>query len=281
MSFPSTSTIYILSDGTGETAATMIRAALVQYPEHEVNIVRQKNIRTEEQVAPIIQEAFENKGLIAYTVVSESLRNKIREKTQALGIPTMDLLGPLLVTLDIYFGNAVRSSQAGLLRAVDEQYFKRIEAIEYTVKHDDGKTFYELDKADIILVGISRTSKTPLSIFLSHKGWKVANIPLVLNTPPPEELFKVDQRKVVGLIIDIESLQRIRKNRLEKFGQDPGGEYASMSHIVQEIDYAKNLFKQNRKWPVFNVTDRALEETATEITKIVAARMGLPSSSMF
>ena len=281
MSFPSTSTIYILSDGTGETAATMIRAALVQYPEHEVNIVRQKNIRTEEQVVPIIQECFENKGLIAYTVVSESLRNKIRERTQALGIPTMDLLGPLLATFDIYFGNAVRSSQAGLLRATDEQYFKRIEAIEYTVKHDDGKTFYELDKADIILVGISRTSKTPLSIFLSHKGWKVANIPLVLNTPPPEELFKVDQRKVVGLIIDIESLQRIRKNRLEKFGQDPGGEYASMSHIVQEIDYAKELFKQNRKWPVFNVTDRALEETATEITKIVGARMGLPDSSMF
>lgn len=144
-----------------------------------------------------------------------------------------------------------------------------------------GKLFSELDKADIILVGISRTSKTPLSIFLSHKGWKVANIPMVLNTPLPSQLFQVDQRKIVGLMIDIESLQRIRKNRLEKFGQDPGGEYASLAHIVKEIEYAHQVFKHNKKWPVFNVTERALEETATEITRIVAARMGLPESVIF
>jgi len=274
-------TIYILSDGTGETAATMIRAALVQYPQHELNLIRFKNIRTEDQVVPIIQEAFERKGLIAYTVVSESLRSKIREKALGLGIPTLDLLGPILGVLDTYLGAGTRSSQAGLLRAVDEQYFKRIEAIEFTVKYDDGKSLHQLNQADIILVGISRTSKTPLSIFLSHKGWKVANVPIVLNTPIPQELFEVDQRKVVGLIIDIDSLQRIRKSRLEKFGQDPGGEYASLSHISQEIEYARGIFKQNRKWPVFNVTDRALEETASEIVKIVAARMGWPDSVLF
>jgi len=149
------------------------------------------------------------------------------------------------------------------------------------VKNDDGKTLTELGKADIILLGISRTSKTPLSIFLSHKGWKVANIPIVLNQPLPEELFKVDQRKIVGLSIDEASLQRIRKIRLEKFGQDPGGEYASIAHILKEIEYSQDLFKQNRRWPVFNVTDRALEETATEITRIVATRMGLPDSVLF
>ena len=171
--------------------------------------------------------------------------------------------------------------QAGLLRTVDDRYFKRIEAIAYTVKHDDGKTFSELDKADIVLVGISRTSKTPLSIFLSHKGWKVANIPLVLGTPLPPQLFEIDQRKIVGLIIDVESLQRIRKNRWEKFGHDPGGDYASLAHITSEIDYAHQIFKQNKKWPVFNVTERALEETATEITRIVAARMGWPDSAIF
>lgn len=273
--------IYILSDGTGETAATMIRAALVQYPDADVSIVRFKNIRSEAQVTPLIQEAFERKALIAYTVVSESLRNVIREKSATLGILTMDLLGPLLQSLNLYLGASSTAPQAGILRAVDEQYFKRIEAIEYTVKNDDGKSVQDLDKADIILVGISRTSKTPLSIFLSHKGWKVANIPLVLGTPLPEALFKVDQRKIVGLIIDIESLQRIRKNRLEKFGQDPGGEYASLSHIAKEIEYAHELFKQNRKWPVFNVTDRALEETASEITRIVAARMGWPDSAQY
>ncbi len=274
-------TIYLLSDGTGETAATMIRAALVQYSDKEVQLVRCKNIRTESQVAPLMDECFERKGLIVYTVVSQQLRNKIFELANDKGIPCIDLLGPVLQTLDGYFGVSQSHPQAGLLRTVDERYFKRIEAIEYTVRHDDGKTFSELDKADIILVGISRTSKTPLSIFLSHKGWKVANIPLVLNTPLPKELFEVDQRKVVGLIIDIESLQKIRKNRLEKFGQDTGGEYASLSHIMKEIEYAHELFKQNKKWPVFNVTERALEETATEITRIVAARMGWPDSAIF
>jgi len=272
--------IYVISDGTGETAATMSRAALVQYAGKDVQMVRCKNVRTEAQVGPLIDECFERKGMIVYTVVSLQLRNKIRELASDKGIICIDLLGPLLQSLDSYFGSNA-SPQAGILRTVDERYYRRIEAIEYTVKHDDGKTFSELDKADIILVGISRTSKTPLSIFLSHKGWKVANIPLVLNTPLPSQIFDVDQRKIVGLIIDIESLQRIRKNRLEKFGQDPGGEYASLSHIANEIEYAHQIFKQNKKWPVFNVTERALEETATEITRIVAARMGWPDSALF
>lgn len=273
-------TIYILSDGTGETAATMIRAALVQYSSKDINIVRCKNVRTEAQAEAIVEECFQQRGMIAYTVASPLMRTKIREMAAAKGIAYFDLLGPLLTTLDTYFG-VHSESNVGILRAVDEMYFKRIEAIEYTVKHDDGKTFAELDKADIVLVGISRTSKTPLSIFLSHKGWKVANVPMVLDTALPEELFKIDQRRIVGLIIDMDSLQRIRKNRLEKFGQDPGGEYASMSHISKEIEYAEKIFKQNKRWPVFNVTERALEETASEIVRIIAARLGLPDSVIF
>lgn len=275
-----TYTVYILSDGTGETAATMIRAALVQYSNKDINIVRCKNIRNEAQAEAIIEECFERRGMIAYTVASPHMRSKIRDMASSKGIPYFDLLGPLLSTLDTYFG-VHSESNVGVLRAVDESYFKRIEAIEYTVKHDDGKTFAELDKADIVLVGISRTSKTPLSIFLSHKGWKVANVPLVLDTPLPEELFKVDQRRIVGLIIDMDSLQRIRKSRLEKFGQDTGGSYASMANISKEIDYAEKIFKQNRRWPVFNVTERALEETASEIVRIIAARLGLPDSVIF
>lgn len=258
----------------------MIRAALVQYSQREINIIRCKNVRTESQVEAIVEECFQNRGMIVYTVAPPQMRAKIRELASGKGIPFFDLLGPLLGTLDTYFGISSESN-VGALRVVDEMYFKRIEAIEYTVKHDDGKTFSELDKADIVLVGISRTSKTPLSIFLSHKGWKVANVPLVLDTPLPEELAKVDQRRIVGLIIDIDSLQRIRKNRLEKFGQDTGGEYASLSHISKEIEFAERIFKQNRRWPVFNVTERALEETASEIVRIIAARLGLPESVIF
>jgi regulator of PEP synthase PpsR (kinase-PPPase family) len=258
----------------------MIRAALVQYSHQNIQISRHKNVRTEQQVEAVIEECFQARGLLVYTVAPKSLRDKIRELTASKGIPFLDLLSPVLDVLDVYFGKTAENN-VGVLRAVDDRYFKRIEAIEFTVKHDDGKTLQQLEKADIVLVGISRTSKTPLSIFLSHKGWKVANIPLVLDTQLPEELFKIDQRKIVGLIIDIDSLQRIRKNRLEKFGQDTGGEYASLQHIVKEIEFAEKIFKQNRRWPVFNVTERALEETASEIVKIIAARMGLPESVIF
>ena len=274
-------TIYIIADGTGETAATMIRAALVQYQDTEINIIRSKNIRTEQQVESVINDAVENHGIIIHTVVSPHLRAVIQEQALSKGLLAVDLIGPLLQTLDQYFGAASESKSVGLLRMVDDRYFKRIEAIEYTVKHDDGKTLNDLDEADIILVGVSRTSKTPLSIFLSHKGWKVANVPMVLGTPLPQELFKVDQRKIVGLLIDIESLSRIRRNRLEKFGQDPGGEYARLGYIEKEIQYAQEVFKQNRRWPVFNVTERALEETAAEIVRIIASRMGLPDKMSF
>ena len=273
-------TVYIISDGTGETAATMTRAALVQYDQMDINIVRCKNVRNESQIESVVNEAFENQGIVIHTVVSPAMRSKITEVASSKGLLSVDLLGPLLVSLDRYFG-VTSDGQAGLLRTVDERYYKRIEAIEYTVKHDDGKSLTDLESADIILVGVSRTSKTPLSIFLSHKGWKVANVPLVIDSPLPKELFEVDQRKIVGLVIDVDSLSRIRRNRLEKFGQDPGGEYASMSYIEKEIQYAQEIFRKNRRWPVFNVTERALEETAAEITRIVIARMGLPDKVLF
>lgn len=276
-------TIYILSDGTGETAATMIRAALVQYAAQaqNINIVRCKNVRTDEQIDALMEDVYARKGLIVFTMVGEAMSRKVVETAAQRGLMAVDLMGPLLSALNAHLGTGQPTEhKAGLLRAVDDQYFKRIEAIEFTVKHDDGKTISHLDQADIVLVGISRTSKTPLSIFLSHKGWKVANIPVVLNTPLPEELFKIDQRRIVGLTIDPASLTRIRKRRLEKFGQDPGGEYANMHHIQQEIEYVSQIFKTNRRWPVFDVTDRALEETAAEIVRVVASRLDIPYQSI-
>ncbi|MEQ1876917.1 MAG: pyruvate, water dikinase regulatory protein [Bdellovibrionia bacterium] len=280
MELSETGHIYIISDGTGETASTMVRAALVQFHDRDVNIVRCKNLRSEDQVESLIDEAVQKRGFIVYTVVSPSMRAKIHEGATSRGLVAVDLLGGLLTGLETYFGTH-ETPEAGKLRAVDEDYFKRIEAMEFTVKHDDGKEVRHLEQADIILVGISRTSKTPLSIFLSHKGWKVANIPVVLGTPLPEQLKAVDQRKIVGLIIDSGKLTRIRRNRLEKFGQDPGGDYASLKQIQAEIEYSLELFKQNRKWPVFDVTERALEETASEIARIVTSRMGKRKDILF
>lgn len=267
--------IYIISDGTGETAMTMTKAALVHYTTHDLNIVRFKNIRSQQQVDSTIEEAVQKKAIVIHTVVSRQLRDYLQEKATAYGLTQVDLLGPLLQELDAHLNVTNSQKEAGILHSVDEKYFKRVEAIEFAVKHDDGKLLSDLDKADIILVGISRTSKTPLSLFLSHKGWRVANIPLVPGSPLPEELFKVDQRKIVGLIIDPDSLQKIRRNRLERIKQDPGSEYARIDKIFEEIDYAKELFSKNKRWPVFNVTERALEETATEITRIICTRMGL------
>ena len=271
--------IYIISDGSGETAAVMTRAAVVHYPQFDFHILRNKNIRTSDQVDRVVSEAFKKGALIVHTMVTPGLRQYLEEKVAEKNLIQVDLLGPLLKSLDTFLDVENENREAGKLRSVDETYFRRVEAIEFSVKHDDGKISTDLDCADIVLVGISRTSKTPLSLFLGHKGWKVANIPLVKGTPLPPQLFEIDQRKIIGLTIDPGSLQKIRKNRLERFGQDPEGHYARMDNIYDEIEYAKKIFQKHKGWPVFNVTDRALEETASEITRIVCQRTGIKNKN--
>ncbi len=271
--------IYIISDGTGETAAIMTRAAVVHYSKFDFHILRNKNVRTETQVDNVINEAFKRGAMIVHTVVTPSLRSYLEEKAAEKNLLQVDLLGPLLRNLDQFLHVENNDREAGKLREVDQNYFRRVEAIEFSVKHDDGKISNDLDKADIVLVGISRTSKTPLSLFLGYKGWRVANIPLVKGSPLPEQLFEIDQRKIVGLTIAPSSLHKIRKNRLEKFGQDPGSQYARLDNIFEEIEYAKGIFQKYKRWPVLDVTDRALEETASEITRIVCQRMGIKNKN--
>ena len=254
----------------------MTRAALVQYIHEDVGVVRCKNVRRVSQVESVVEEAQEKNGIIVYTVVSPTLRKRINEIASERNVVSVDLLGPLLIKLDEFLGGKSITPKAGLLRSVDERYFQRIDAMEFTVKHDDGKDLEGLKKADIVLLGISRTSKTPLSIFLSHKGWKVANVPIVLNMPLPEQLKEVDDRRIVCLTIDPNKLASIRQKRLEKLGER-SGEYANMGHVAEEIELAMSLFRQNRRWPIFDVTERALEETATEIIKLVSNRLGLES----
>ncbi len=261
-------TIFVISDGTGETADQMIKAALVQYHRDNLKIVRYKNIRTDSQVASVFEEAHTQTSLVIYTVVSDRLRTYIQKLSQDSGISSVDLLGPLMDRLSQYLRKDP-DSQPGLFHQVNAYYFKRIEAIEFTVKHDDGRYTDNLQEADIILVGLSRTSKTPLSVYLSYKGWKVANVPVVHGIPLPEPLFQTDQRKIVGLIIDPQDLVRIRRERLIKMGEDPGGNYANLDHVIQEIEFCRTLFRKNRRWPVFDVTGKALEETATEVEKAI------------
>lgn len=273
--------IIVLSDGTGETAAQITKAAMVQFSDKEIYFTRYKNIRTKAQVEAIFDDAAIHHDLVVYTIVSPELRDFIATKAVEKGVPVIDLLGPLLNAMAAFF-HLQPKSLPGLFHQVNDRYFKRIEAMEFTIRHDDGRDLTELEKADIVILGISRTSKTPLSMYLSHQGWKVCNIPIINDFQLPPEILAIDQRKIICLTISADALQTIRKARLERLGQEDGGEYASMDKVIEEIEYADQLFRKNKRWPVFNVTGKALEETASEIIKLMVSRrkqMGLSSPS--
>jgi [pyruvate, water dikinase]-phosphate phosphotransferase / [pyruvate, water dikinase] kinase len=272
--------IVIISDGTGETASLMTKAAIVQFSDREISYTRYKNIRTKLQIEAIFDDAAARHDLIVYTLVSSELRSFTQETAKKQGVPSIDLLGPLLNSLAAFFDSQPKS-QPGLTHMVNESYFKRIAAIEYTINHDDGKLVDVIDDADVVILGISRTSKTPLSMYLSMQGLRVCNIPIVRNIPLPVAVLGLDPHKVVCLTIQAEVLHTIRKARLERLGKDSrdhsGESYASMEHVVADIEYANEIFKQNRKWPVFDVSGKALEETASEILRLLQARKRLPA----
>lgn len=264
--------LIIISDGTGETASAMARAAMAQFGGKDVYFTRYKNVRTVEQIDAIFNEAAVNHDMVVYTIVSSELRSYIAEVSRKKHVRSIDLMGPILTAFSNVFDKEPEN-KPGLLHEVNDEYFKRVSAIEFTLNHDDGRNKESLHLADVILVGISRTSKTPLSIYLSLEGIKVVNVPIIHSTLPPDELFQVDQRKIFGLTIDPEALHQIRKNRLERLGiTNQEGDYAEMGKVVEEIEWANKLFQQNKRWPVFNVTGKALEETAAEIMKLLNMR---------
>ncbi len=263
--------ILILSDGTGETATSIVRATLVQYEDENVETIRYPNVRTEKQISSILDQAHPHQTIIAYTMVLNPLRTAIQQIADQKKLPCIDLLGPLIQSFNKHLVSRPER-KAGILHQVDEDYFKRIEAIEFSLKYDDGSTLHNLQSADIVLIGVSRTSKTPLSIFLSYKGYKVANIPFVKDIKLPTEIFKVDSKKIIALTIDGDVLLKIRKNRLQKIGvHSKSGDYADKLYVYHELEQARGCFEKYR-WPVVNVTDRALEETAADILRIIRLR---------
>jgi [pyruvate, water dikinase]-phosphate phosphotransferase / [pyruvate, water dikinase] kinase len=264
--------VIVISDGTGETASAITRAAMTQFQDKEIFFTRYKNIRTKEQIDAIFQEAAIHHDIVVYTIVSVELRAYIAELSKRDHVRSVDVMGPLLTTFSNFF-EAEPNYQPGLLHAVNDQYFKRVAAIEFTLNHDDGRNINSLEEADVVLVGISRTSKTPLSMYLSLEGIKTVNVPIVMGVPLPEKLFQIDQRKIFGLTIDPDELFRIRKNRLSRLGlANDEGDYADISKVSQEIEWAARIFSENKRWPVFNVTGKALEETAAEIIKLLNMR---------
>ncbi len=264
---PEPSTIFLISDSTGETAEYITTAALSQFSKAETFIVRRRYIRTEEQIENVIKEAKPRHGLLIFTFVSENLRMKMREAALNSGLLAVDILGPLLTAMSHFFDRSPRS-EPGRLHRIDTEYFSRVEAVQFAVKHDDGQNLHGVKNSDIVLVGPSRTAKTPLSIYLARFGIKVSNIPLVLNIPIPKVLDEVEQNHVVALMIDPHRLMEIRTSRLKKLKQE-GSDYADLNAIIQELNYCKKIYRQHPEWSVIDVTGRAVEEVATDVRALV------------
>ena len=260
--------IYIVSDGSGKTAEHTLNAAILQFSsiEHEIKV--RPNIRTEAQALQVVQEAIEHNGIIYYTIVSNDLRQLIRRISKLQNVEAIDLLGPVLKSLAKFFSDSP-SEQPGLFQRLNDSYFKRIDTMEFAIRHDDGQRADELAKAEIILLGVSRTFKTPLSIYLALKGWFVANIPIVLNIDPPAELFKIPPEKVIALITNPRRLAVLRKAR-EEYLAKATGSYADFDYVKNEVNYAGRIFSRQPKWKRVEVTDKPIEEISSEIIKILS-----------
>jgi len=261
------SIIYALSDSIGETAEMIARATTSQFVGNSFEILRIPYIKTVEQIEKIMEEASIHNSVICHTIVGTELRSALSSLAQQYNIPTIDVMGPMISAVQEVSG-LVPKLKPGLMHKLDEEYFKRVAAVEFAVKYDDGKNPWGLLKADVVLVGVSRTSKTPLSMYLAHKKIKVANVPMVPEVAPPEELFKVPSERIVGLIIDPAKLNGIRSERLTAMGLDPQSCYADVKRITEEVEYAKSIMYQ-LKCPIIDVSNKAIEETANNIMEII------------
>jgi len=263
--------IFIVSDGTGDTAEKVVRAGLLQFRGYLVHLQLFPTITEADELIGIIRRAADENALLVTTLVRTEMRAAAHELAREHNVQLVDLLGNLLGTLGHFLG-VQPEGIPGRMHQTDADYFRRVEAVEFTVKADDGKEPRLLRQADIILVGVSRTSKTPLSVFLAHKGFRVSNVPIVLEQDPPHELYNLDQRRIFGLMIDPESLRDIRNKRLETMRVASRTNYDDMGYILAELDWCEDIFRQHPEWPVIDVTRRAVEETAAIILRIMGER---------
>jgi [pyruvate, water dikinase]-phosphate phosphotransferase / [pyruvate, water dikinase] kinase len=255
--------IFIVSDGTGRTAKQNLKAALTQFCDVDIQIETRSDVRTEEQVLQVVHEAARVNGLIIHTLVSQQHRLLLDRIASLQNVRTLDLMGPLLHSLADHFSN-VPSETPGLFSELNEAYFRRIEAIEFAFHHDDGQRSDELSRAEIILIGVSRTFKTPISIYLAFKGWFVANIPIIEGIELPTILHEVPAKRIFCLITDpvqLAALRKVRNNHLK----GATGQYATLDYVQHEIHFAQSIFNKHPQWARIEVTNKPIEEIASEI----------------
>lgn len=262
--------VYVISDSIGETAELVVQAAAIQFNSGHCQVRRVPFVFDKDTIREVVEEASKYKSIIAYTLVLTELRQALDQLAGEKNIPTIDILGPMMNALSGILNSGPRR-EPGLMRRLDEDYYHRIAAIEFAVKYDDGKDPRGMLASDIVLIGVSRTSKTPLCMYLAHKRIKAANFPLVPEIEPPEELFMIPRGKIVGLTIEPEPLYEIRMERLRALGLTTSANYANMKRIMEELTFAERFMKR-LGCPVYEVSHRAVEEVAHYILKYIKDR---------
>ena len=268
--------IFIVSDGTGRTATQALNAAITQFPEHTLETIVRNEVRSFQQIEKSVKDAADVGAFIVHTLVSNELREFMITTGRNYNVETIDLMGPLLARLSEKLMHSP-AEKPGLFSEINKEYFKRIDAMQFAFQHDDGLRYEELHKAEIVLLGVSRTFKTPLSIYFAFKGWMVANVPIVLNHEPPKEIFEIPHERVFCLTAFAHNLSTLRHVRLENLGLS-AADYASLKHVEMELNYARFVFSKQPLWPVITVTNKPIEEIANEIIAIRNAKLASSES---
>ncbi|MDJ0523321.1 MAG: pyruvate, water dikinase regulatory protein [Planctomycetota bacterium] len=266
--------IIAVSDSTGETATAAGRAALAQFGNYEDAAVRTApNVRNEDGIVKVLRRARDMGAMIIYTLVEEELRSTMQRLAPQHEVHALDLIGGIIRGLARHL-DRTPFSVPGLMHELDDEYFRRVAAVEFTVNHDDGKNPQNLTRADIVVVGISRASKTPLSNYIAHRGFRVANVPIVMGLPLPPELDDVDPRRVFALTIDPIVLMKIRQARMEVLGMGMDSDYGDLRQIRREVNNAKRVFRDHPDWQVVDMSRKAVEEAASSIIETYRWRFG-------
>lgn len=262
--------LHLLSDSTGETLENIAKAALAQFDGVETIRHFWPMVRSETNLERILAEIAQNPGLVLFTLVNSETRRMLEARCRALGLPAVAALDPVTDALSSLLGQTAKA-RPGRQHILDAAYFARVDAIQFTIAHDDGIGAEDWEDADLVLAGISRTSKTPTSIYLANRGYKTANIPVVVESPPPESLYRLKNPLVVGLTTSADRLVQVRRNRLLSLNQAPETAYVDQDAVAREISFARRIFSDNG-WPVIDVTRRSIEETAAAIINLVNER---------
>jgi regulator of PEP synthase PpsR (kinase-PPPase family) len=256
-------TVYIISGGQGTSGERIVRATLAQFQDVTVPIRVVPGVRDRVAIQQVVRDATANSGLIVHTLVDTELRNALTDLARENNVTTVDLQGPLLLQLTRLLGQEPKG-EPGLYQQLRAPYFRRIEAMEFAVDHDDGRRIDELHLAEIVLTGVSRVGKTPLSMYISTQGWRVANVPLMREVTPPEQLFEIDNRRVVGLAIQPGQLVAFRQFRQQRLGLSSKSTYSTAEELYEEVEYARKIFRRGG-FRTLDITDRPIEETAEDI----------------